>query len=195
MMKALLAASLMAFAPLTALADQVLVPQHMLVPVELIDTVESKSAKAGDEFHFQTTTNTTIGGQIVIPMHSIGSGTIAQAGPAGSNGKTGSLVLEARYLTLPSGMKLMVSVDRASSKMDAQGTRKNLPWFLGWVPIPYFGLAVGAVNQVKSGTNVTLAKGTAFQVVTVDETTVSVTTAPTVPAIAPQTALQTPPAK
>lgn len=190
MIKALFAAALVALVPLAAWAQPVLVPQHMLIPVELIDSVDSKTAKPGAEFHFQTTTNTTIGGQIVIPVHTLGSGVISAAGSAGSNGKTGSLVLETRYLALPSGQKLMVNVDRSSSKMDAQGSRKRLPWYLGWVPIPYFGLAIGAVNQIQSGTNVTLAKGTAFQVVTIDETMVSVTKD-----ALPQTASQTPPAQ
>ncbi|MDP9017164.1 MAG: hypothetical protein M3N19_02445 [Candidatus Eremiobacteraeota bacterium] len=140
------------------------VPICTVVAVQTVDEVDSGTAKAGDFFRFQTVNAVTAGNRIVIPARTMGWGLVAIASPAGRGGRAGTLVLEPRYLLLPDGRKLGVVLDHSASALEKNGLSNNLPGYLGAIPVPGVGVAIGAFNYFHHGKDITVPKGTMFAV-------------------------------
>ncbi len=140
-----------------------------IVAVETIDSVDSGKAHPGDFFRFKTINAVTDRTHIVIPAHTLGWGIVAIASPAGKGGHAGTLVLEPRYLVLPSGQKLGVVLDHKPSDLMESGASSSLPGYLGAIPVPGFGAAIGAFNYFHRGKNITVPKGTLFAIFPSDD--------------------------
>jgi hypothetical protein len=174
---ALVAASLPARAqgPAEAPSEQpgprATVPPCTAVPVETLDAVDSAHAKAGDFFRFQTLAPTTDGRQhVVIPAHTIGYGTVALAVQAGNQGRSGALLLQPLYLKMPDGSRLGVVMDYGATNLDKQGKSGELiPGYLGLLPVPGLGIAIGAVNYFRHGKDITIPRGTKFAIFPEDD--------------------------
>lgn len=162
------------FAALIAAASpaRFTIPAGTVAGVQMTDSVDSGAAKSGDTFHFETADDTEVDGKVVIPKHTPGIGIVSLASSAGTRGKAGALVLEARYLLLPSGQKLQVTIDRRIADLSAKGQSTKVPWYAHYLPIPQFGLMLGAYDYVHHGRNITLGKGTIFAVFSIEEVTV-----------------------
>ena len=145
------------------------VPVCTVVPVQTLDPVASETAKAGDFFRFETLGAVTAGSRIVIPARTRGWGIVAIAAPAGRAGKVGTLVLETRYLELPDGRKLGVVIDHYNSGLQKNGSSNNLPGYLGAIPVPGVGVAIGAFNYFHRGKDITVPKGTMFAIFPSDD--------------------------
>jgi len=140
-----------------------------IVAVETIDRVDSATAHPGDFFRFKTINAVTDRTRIVIPAHTIGWGIVVIASAAGRGGRAGTLVLEPRYLALPGGRKLGVVLDHKPSDLAESGSSNSLPGYLGAIPVPGFGAAIGAFNYFHRGKNITVPKGTLFAIFPSDE--------------------------
>ncbi|MGR4064151.1 MAG: hypothetical protein ACLQPV_01725 [Vulcanimicrobiaceae bacterium] len=163
---ALLLAMFATVAPVRS-AAAIVVHLDMCTPVavEMIDTVDSKDAAPGDFFRFQTVNAVTSGKTIAIPQRTIGYGVVAVASPAGRSGRAGLLVLEPLYLVMPSGQHLGVVFDHGTDEvLDRSGDSKNAPGYLGAIPIPGIGAAVGAFNYFHNGQNIQVKRGTVFAI-------------------------------
>lgn len=162
----------LAAAPAGAFEEISLVRQGVaectVVGVQTLDPVESASARPGDFFRFETLNAVTAGTKIVIPSHTLGWGIVSIAAPAGKGGRAGTLVLEARYLELPTGQKLGVVIDHNTS-LEKSGQTNNLPGYLGAIPIPGVGAAIGAFNYFHRGKDITVPKGTMFAIFPSDD--------------------------
>jgi len=135
------------------------------VAVEMVDTVDSKEAAPGDFFRFQTVNAVTSGKTIVIPERTMGWGVVTVASPAGRSGRAGLLILEPLYLKLPSGQELGVVFDHGTDEvLDRSGDSRNAPGYLGAIPIPGIGAAVGVFNYFHSGQNIQVKRGTVFAI-------------------------------
>jgi hypothetical protein len=136
------------------------------VSAETMDAVDSAHAKAGDFFRFRTLQATTDGSKhIVIPSHTVGYGVVSIAIAAGKQGQSGSLLLEPLYLKMPDGSQLGVVLDHGSVELHPGGKSGELiPGYLGLVPLPGLGFAIGAINYFRHGKDITLPKGTPFAV-------------------------------
>ncbi|GAC1503380.1 MAG: hypothetical protein NVS1B14_08730 [Vulcanimicrobiaceae bacterium] len=145
------------------------VPDCTIVGVRTLDPVDSASAKPGDFFRFETLNAVTAGTHIVIPPRTIGWGIVAIAAAAGRGGRAGTLVLEPRYLTLPNGVKLGVVMDHNSSALEKSGSSNNLPGYLGAIPVPGVGVAIGAFNYFHRGKDITVPRGTMFAIFPSDD--------------------------
>lgn len=140
-----------------------------VVAVQMVDDVNSETAKAGDFFRFETVNAVTSGNRIVIPARTIGYGTVVIAGAAGRQGRAGSLVLEPRYLVLPNQTKLGVVLNHNTSNLQKSGQTNNAPGYLGAIPVPGLGAAVGIFNYFHNGKNIEVAKGTVFTIFPTDD--------------------------
>jgi len=144
-------------------------PVCTVVAVQTIDPVASDTAKAGDYFRFETLNSVTVGSRIMIPARTWGWGIVAIAAPAGRGGKAGTLVLETRYLELPGARKLGVVIDHNTSALQKNGASNNLPGYLGAIPVPGVGVAIGAFNYFHRGKDITVPKGTMFAIFPSDD--------------------------
>lgn len=163
---------------LVALASptRYVIPAGTVSGVEMTDTIDSKTAKSGDVFHFETIEDTELNGKTLIPKHSKGLGIVSLSVPAAAHGKGGTLVLEARYLKLPSGQEVQVTIDRRVADLSGHGaTSTKLPWYTQYLPVPGLGMAVGAYDYLHNGKNVQLEKGTIFAVFSIEEVSVNLT--------------------
>lgn len=138
--------------------------QCTVVAVQMLDTVDSGSAKPGDFFRFETINAVTAGKKIVIPARTLGYGIVAVASPAGGSGRAGTLVLEPRYLVLPSGVHLGVVLNHNTSDLEKSGAGGELPGYLGAIPLPAVGAAIGIFDFFHHGKNIEVKKGAAFTI-------------------------------
>ncbi len=135
-----------------------------VVAVEMIDKVDSSDARPGDFFKFQTVNAVTNGDHILIPARTIGYGVVAIASSAGRNGHAGSLVLEPRYLVLPDGQHLGVVLNHNTSNLQRSGDSGSMPGYVGAIPVPGVGAAVGVFNYFHKGKNIVVSRGSIFTV-------------------------------
>lgn len=143
-----------------------------VIAVEMVDDVNSAEARPGDFFRFQTVNAATSGNRIVIPARTMGYGVVAIASPAGRSGRPGTLVLEPRYFDMPDGSRLGVVLDHNASDLQRSGSTNNVPGYLGAIPIPGVGAAVGIFNFFHNGKNIEVKKGTVFTIFPSDDPSV-----------------------
>jgi hypothetical protein len=135
-----------------------------VVGVQMMDNVDSATAQPGDFFRFETINAVTSGTKIVIPARTMGYGVVAVASAAARGGRPGSLVLEPRYLELPSGTHLGVVLDHNASSLEESGKSGSMPGYLGAIPLPEIGAAIGIFNYFHRGENILVKKGTIFSI-------------------------------
>jgi hypothetical protein len=122
---------------------------------------------AGDAFWF-----TTIGDIAAtkrypaIPKGSRGYGVIAFASHAGSGGKSGTLILEPRFIAIADGRRIPVMANPSGDERVLRGKSKNAP-DVGFVP--GIGLMFGGYNAFHRGKEVVLPKGTPLLLIVGDE--------------------------
>ncbi|MHB8146638.1 MAG: hypothetical protein ACYDGM_05160 [Vulcanimicrobiaceae bacterium] len=143
-----------------------------VVAVEMVDKVSSANARPGDFFRFQTINAVTQGKRVVIPARTMGYGIVSIATQAGRGGRAGALVLEPRYLVLPSGAHLGVVLNHHTSGLDRTGKSGDAPGLLGALPVPGVGAAVGIFNYFHHGKNIDVDRGSVFTVFPSDDPSV-----------------------
>jgi len=135
----------------------------------MIDTVDSMTAKPGQAFRFQTTEP----GAIVVPTEpegipvpkgTIGWGVVRAVSAASRGNHYGTVTLEPRYLVLPKGKVMQVSMNPTLPSALASNT-PGVEKAVSHVPIPIPGIAMTAVNTVRFGKNVRIGPGYTFSVV------------------------------
>lgn len=136
-----------------------------IVAVQMMDTVDSRDARPGDFFRFETVNAVTSGANVVIPARTMGYGIVAVASPAGPHdARPGVLVLEPRYLMLPNGKRLGVVLNHNTDGLSKAGANAQIPSYLGAIPIPGVGAAVGLFNYFRHGKNIVVPRGTMFSI-------------------------------
>lgn len=140
-----------------------------VVAVEMLETVDSSEARPGDFFRFETVNAVTAGAKVVIPARTLGYGDVTIASPAGREGHAGVLVLEPRYLILPNRQHVGVVLNHNTDSLDKSGASNNAPGYLGALPIPGVGAALGVFNYFHRGKNVVVPRGLIFTVFPSDD--------------------------
>jgi hypothetical protein len=143
-----------------------------VIAVQMMDSVDSTDARPGDFFRFETINAVTSGPAVVIPARAMGEGIVAVASPAGRNARPGTLVLEPRYLMLPNGKHLQVVLNHNSTSLEENGANDGIPGYLGVIPVPGVGVAIGAFNYFRKGKNIVVKRGTTFTVFPSDDPSV-----------------------
>ncbi|HKE37237.1 MAG TPA: hypothetical protein VKB39_07390 [Candidatus Baltobacteraceae bacterium] len=140
-----------------------------VVAVEMLESVDSSDARPGDFFRFETVNAVTSGATVVIPARTLGYGVVAVASPAGKQSHPGTLVLEPRYLVLPNGHHVGVVLNHNSDSLQKAGAGEVVPGYLGAIPIPGVGLAIGALDYFHHGHNIVVPRGLIFTVFPSDD--------------------------
>lgn len=135
-----------------------------VVAVQMLDSVNSADAHPGDFYRFETINAVTSGKTVVLPARTLGYGIVAVASPAGRAGRAGTLVLEPRYFVLPGGAHLGVVLDHNASDLQRSGNSGNMPGYLGAIPVPAVGAAIGIFNYFHHGRDIEVKRGTIFSV-------------------------------
>ncbi len=135
-----------------------------VVAAEMMDNVDSSDARPGDFFRFQTVNAVTVGTHIVIPQRTEGYGIVAIAVPAGRGSRPGTLVLEPRYLVMPDGSHLGVVLDHNTDSLQKSGATGGVPGYLGAIPVPGVGAAIGLFDYFHDGKNIEVRRGTMFAI-------------------------------
>lgn len=127
------------------------------IPVTMLTTVASGSAKVGDSFEFRTTRAVQIG-SLTVPLGSIGHG-IVTAVSAAAGAHRGSLTLEPQYIVVDSNQRIPVG-PTTSETMNYTARRHIFPF-----PVPVPGVVL--IGGIENSGNVTIGPGTSFQVITI----------------------------
>jgi hypothetical protein len=143
-----------------------------VIAVQMMDKVDSTDARPGDFFRFETINAVTSGAAVVIPARTMGEGIVAVASPAGRDARPGTLVLEPRYLTLPDGKHLGVVLNHNTNGLTEAGANDGIPAYLGAIPVPGVGAAIGVFNYFRKGKNILVPRGTTFTVFPSDDPSV-----------------------
>ena len=143
-----------------------------VVAVEMLETVDSADARPGDFFRFETVNAVTAGAKVVIPARTLGYGEVTIASPAGGQGRAGTLVLAPRYLVLPNGQHVGVVLNHNTDSLQKAGANENAPSYLGALPIPGVGAALGVFNYFHRGKNVIVPRGLLFTIFPNDDPSV-----------------------
>ena len=159
-----LACNVAGSAAMPARAATVAIEPCTVVAVEMMDNVTSAEAKAGDFFRFETVNAATNGNTIVIPARTMGYGVVAIAAAAGHNGRAGTLVLEPRYLIMPDGEHVGVVLNHNTGTLQRNGNSGNVPGYLGAIPLPGVGAAIGIFNYFHHGKDIEVPRGTMFSI-------------------------------
>ncbi|MGZ3527599.1 MAG: hypothetical protein ACXVAO_07830 [Vulcanimicrobiaceae bacterium] len=142
-----------------------------IVSVAMTDTIDSATAHPGDFFRFKTVDAVLSGSTVVIPPHTLGYGIVVIASPAGRGGRAGTLVLEPRYLVLD-GHRLGVVLNNSADDLERNGSSGSAPGYLGALPVPGVGAAIGAFNYFHHGKDIDVPKGTLFSIFPSDDPSV-----------------------
>lgn len=143
-----------------------------VVAVQMMESVNSADAKPGDFFRFETVNAVTGGAKVMIPARTIGYGIVAIASPASREGHPGSLVLEPRYLVMPGGGHVGVVLNHNTNSLELAGKSDTIPGYLGAIPLPGVGVAIGMFNYFHRGKNIVVPRGTLFTVFPSDDPSV-----------------------
>jgi hypothetical protein len=140
-----------------------------VIPVELTDQLDTGRAHTGDVFHFRTIDTIVLPDHVTIRLNATGHGLIAFAEAAGAHGKSGDLIIEARYIDVPGHGQYQVTIDSVATSAVLNGKSGNAASGLSIVPLPFVGTAVGAFNYIHAGKNAVVNPGTRFSVVPVGD--------------------------
>jgi hypothetical protein len=167
------ASALIVLSAPAAPARAMLLDRCTVVAVQMMDNVDSSDARPGDFFRFETVNAVTSGADVVIPERAMGYGIVAVASPAGiHDARPGTLVLEPRYLMLPDGRRLGVVLNHNTDGLERAGANAGIPGYLGAIPVPGVGAAVGIFNYFRKGKNIVVRRGTMFSVFPSDDPSV-----------------------
>jgi len=74
------------------------IPVKTVVEIEITEAISSKTSNIGDVFALKLAAPLVIDGRTILPAGLIGRGEVTHVGKAGSGGKAGELIVNARFL-------------------------------------------------------------------------------------------------
>ena len=136
--------------------------------IYLESDIDTAHARAGDPFIFRTFEAATAPGGVEVPANTVGYGVVAISHHADRGGRGGYVVLETRFIVLPNGDHLGVTIDWvAAQRATATGSSQNAPGFLG--AIPFVGYVLGPYGFLHHGKDVTIPRGAHLPVILGDD--------------------------
>jgi hypothetical protein len=153
--------------PRQAAADKICA---FAIPVEMVDKIDSKTARSGGEFRFKVAQTMTLSDGTVVNKGTLGYGVIRSVSAAGRHAHDGSLTIEPRYLMVHTKEDTYDHVDVTMTPTLPVMWTPSEPLInkaASHVPLPVPGLAMTAINTVRWGRNITLGPGFMFSVLPV----------------------------
>jgi len=100
----------------------ILVPAGTALPVHVVGTVSSGSAKVGDTFQIQAAEDVVLSGMVVVRKGAGGQGHIVDSDSAGGNGHSGAIALAFDYVYAADGGRIALSeAPQKQSEEDRKG--------------------------------------------------------------------------
>lgn len=96
-------------------------PTDSLVRIRLLDTIDSKNWKEGDQFPYEVSQDVVVDGRLAIPAGTKGVGVVTRARRAGSFGKEGKIELSFGSIQVAGGR----TVELVLSEKARQGNDKE----------------------------------------------------------------------
>jgi hypothetical protein len=130
-------------------------PQGTAVAVQLVDSVDTETAKAGDRLAIRLAAPVIVDGQVVLPAGTPGVGHVVQASGAGLGGKGAKLVVSADSLTVGGGAVPLEGLQLTGAGKD-HTTAADLASLGGWISLPlgFVGVAAtGGEIEIPAGVN------------------------------------------
>jgi hypothetical protein len=146
--------------PVTIPAVTILVPAGTSIPVHVVGTVSSGSAKAGDTFQIQSCDDVTVSGMIVVRKGAAGQGHIVGSDSAGGNGHSGSVSLAFDYVYASDGGRIALST---SAQKQAEDDRKGASSTATIIGFATFGLGGLFGHNLAHGRQKTIDESTVLQ--------------------------------
>ena len=104
------------------LGSTVIVPGGTHVPIHVVGSLSSATAKEGDTFQIQATSDVVVNGMVVISAGAEGEGAVAKVDHAGGNGHSGSLALQFTWISSADGGRIQLSnADQTQAEQDRTG--------------------------------------------------------------------------
>jgi hypothetical protein len=138
------------------------------MPVEMVDSLDSRTARSGGIFRFKVSEDAVSDDGIPIPKDTIGYGVIRAVDQAGRHAHDGSIAIEPRYLVVPKAKGGFIRIDVTMNPTMPPAWGPNEPLVqkaMGHVPIPVPGMVMSGINMVRYGRNITLGPGFHFSVI------------------------------
>lgn len=133
-----IAAGVFAASPAIAAYQKVeVLPGGTQVPIHVVGSISSSSAKPGDSFTFAASQNVVVDRRIVIRRGVQGRGEVLSANKAGGSGHSGSIGLKFNWIYAVDGGKIRLS-DTAQSK--AEEDRKGASSTATIIGVATFGI-------------------------------------------------------
>jgi hypothetical protein len=156
-----------ALAPAPSRAYITDIPPCVRDTIYLESDIDTARARAGDPFVFRTFEAATAPGGVEVPANTVGYGVVAISHHADRGGRGGYVVLETRFIALPNGDHLGVTIDWAAERATATGSSQNAPGFIGM--IPFVGYVLGPYGFLHHGKDVTIPRGAHLPVILGDD--------------------------
>ncbi len=140
----------------------VYIPANTQINLELLRTLDSKTAKTGDPIRFKTIDNLIINNVVVIPAGSTAKGTVTKAGSAGGLGRSGKLEIAINSVQTLNGIEVPLAYSTAKSGQSDGGA------------VAVFAVVSIIGGLFMKGTNVQIAEGTKFEAIVTEDTDLKV---------------------
>jgi hypothetical protein len=137
----------------TALCDCIVIPALMIVDIEIVNALSSRTAKDGDTFPIRLSSPIYVDGRVVVPAGATGLGEVIHAQKSGMGGGGGELLLAARYVEV-NGQRLRLRSFRAGR----YGKNQTAAALATTYAFGVFGLAVTGKNTEFAAGSVAEAK-------------------------------------
>jgi hypothetical protein len=130
--------------------------------------IDTARARAGDPFPFRIVHSVVALDGVAVPENAAGFGVVAVASHAQRGGRGGYVVIETRFVVLPNGTHMPVTIDWASAQgAAATGSSQNVPGFIG--AVPFVGYVLGPYGFLHHGRDITIPRGAQIPVIVGDE--------------------------
>lgn len=125
-------------------------PKGTVVPMELLETLDSRTAKPNQKVKLRTTANVYANGNVVIPAYTYVDGYIYRAGKPGAFGKGGHIRISCDEIVTATGFRVPLM-----KGLIAKGSKDS-----GGVAVAAAVTVIGGAFM--KGQNVTIESGTTF---------------------------------
>lgn len=131
------------------------IPAGTMIPVRLLDTISSASARVGDTFRIEVLDDVVVDGAVVIPVGSPGSGKVTLAVPAKTMGKAGELRLSLDFIHTYDNVAVPIEANEQTAARDEELMGKSL------LACVFLG-PLGLLTLLQKGQNVTIPADSQF---------------------------------
>lgn len=131
------------------------IPRGTILRAKLLETLDSRTSKAGDKFSFKLLHNVIIANTLVIAQGTVGEGVVKSVKRPGMFGKGGAIDLEAVSIKAQNGIEIPLTMQQR--KADG-GHKADMDWYDN-ASSATPALTIGVLSGITGGTDVQIGAG------------------------------------